>query len=61
DALVSQRPRSASAGSAPHLGLGLHIVRLVAERHAGSARAANLADGSGVEFTLELRGMARLR
>lgn len=61
DALVSQRPRSASAGGAPHLGLGLHIVRLVAERHAGSARAANLADGSGVEFTLELRGMARLR
>lgn len=61
DALVSQRPRGAAAGSAPHLGLGLHIVRLVAERHAGSARAANLADGSGVEFTIELRGMPRLR
>lgn len=59
DALVSQRPRGAAAGSAPHLGLGLHIVRLVAERHAGSARAANLADGSGVEFTIELRGMPR--
>ncbi|ODU44642.1 ATP-binding protein [uncultured Aquimonas sp.] len=61
DALVSQRPRGAAAGSAPHLGLGLHIVRLVAERHAGSARAANLADGSGVEFTIELRGMPRAR
>lgn len=61
DALVSQRPRGAAAGSAPHLGLGLHIVRLVAERHAGSARAANLADGSGVEFTIELRGMSRAR
>jgi len=61
DALVSQRPRGAPAGSAPHLGLGLHIVRLVAERHAGSARAANLADGSGVEFTIELRGMPRAR
>lgn len=62
DALVSQRPRGASAsGAAPHLGLGLHIVRLVAERHGGLARAANLADGSGVEFTIELRGMARVR
>ena len=61
DALVSQRPRGAPAGSAPHLGLGLHIVRLVAERHAGSARAANLADASGVEFTIELRGMPRAR
>lgn len=60
DALVSQRPRSAG-GSAPHLGLGLHIVRLVAERHGGSARASNLADGSGVEFTIELRGMPRQR
>lgn len=61
DALVSKRPRGAAAGGAPHLGLGLHIVRLVAERHAGSARAANLADGSGVEFTIELRGMPRAR
>lgn len=61
DALVSQRPRAASGSSAPHLGLGLHIVRLVAERHAGAARATNLADGSGVEFSMELRGMARAR
>jgi signal transduction histidine kinase len=60
DALVSQRPRGAGGG-APHLGLGLHIVRLVAERHAGSARAANLEDSSGVEFVLELRGMPRER
>lgn len=61
DALVSQRPRGAAAGTTPHLGLGLHIVRLVAERHGGSARAANLADGSGVEFALELRGIVRSR
>lgn len=58
DALVSQRPRSAG-GAAPHLGLGLHIVRLVAERHGGSARAADLADGKGVEFMLELCGIPR--
>lgn len=61
DALVSQRPRATGGGSAPHLGLGLHIVRLVAERHAGIARAINLADGSGVAFSIELRGMARAR
>lgn len=61
DALVSQRPRGASGSAAPHLGLGLHIARLVAERHGGLARAANLADGSGVEFTIELRGMPRQR
>jgi len=61
DALVSERPRAGGSSAAPHLGLGLHIVRLVAERHAGQARAANLTDGSGVEFTLELRGMPRAR
>lgn len=61
DPLVSQRPRGAAHSAAPHLGLGLHIVRLVAERHAGSARAANLEDGSGVEFSLALRGMPRPR
>jgi two-component system sensor histidine kinase ChvG len=61
DALVSERPRASGGSAAPHLGLGLHIVRLVAERHAGLARAANLEDGSGVEFVLELRGMPRQR
>jgi signal transduction histidine kinase len=34
--------------------LGLHIVKLVAEAHGGSARARNLPNDKGVEFTLRL-------
>lgn len=48
DSLVSGR----SSGEASHLGLGLFIVRLVAEHHGGRAMARNLPDG--VEFTIEL-------
>lgn len=60
DSLVSLRDK-ATPGDAPHLGLGLYVVRLVAERHGGSAGAGNLADGSGVAFTLRLRNMPRQR
>ena len=35
-----------------HLGLGLFIVRLIAEFHDGTATAQNLPDGSGVRFTI---------
>jgi two-component system, OmpR family, sensor histidine kinase ChvG len=38
----------------PHFGLGLYIVRLVAEFHGGTAVAANREDGSGVVFTIML-------
>jgi signal transduction histidine kinase len=38
----------------PHFGLGLYIVRLVAEFHGGTAVAANRADGSGAVFTVTL-------
>ena len=62
DSLVSVRERSArGAGETPHLGLGLHVVRLVAELHNGRATAKNLADRSGVEFSLHLLGMSRRR
>jgi two-component system, OmpR family, sensor histidine kinase ChvG len=38
----------------PHFGLGLYIVRLVAEFHGGTAVADNRADGSGAIFTVTL-------
>ncbi len=37
-----------------HLGLGLYIVRLIAEFHHGRAIATNFADGSGVQFSVEI-------
>ena len=62
DSLVSLRERAAQRdGAVPHLGLGLYVVRLVAELHRGRASAANLADGSGVAFTITLAGMPRRR
>ncbi len=38
----------------PHFGLGLYIVRLIAEFHGGRAVAANRAAGSGAVFTVML-------
>ena len=61
DSLVSLRETRAQGDAAPHLGLGLFIVRLVADLHGGEARASNLAGGEGVAFVLRLRGMPRRR
>jgi two-component system, OmpR family, sensor histidine kinase ChvG len=38
----------------PHFGLGLYIVRLIAEFHGGTALAANRPDGGGAAFTVSL-------
>lgn len=60
ESLVSTRPESTGdRPEAPHLGLGLYIVRLIAELHGGMPAARNLPDGSGVEFELGLVGMKR--
>lgn len=37
-----------------HLGLGLHIVRLIAEYHNGDVKAYNLANNIGVCFEVRL-------
>jgi len=44
----------AGPDSRPHFGLGLYIVRLIAEFHGGEATALNLPDGSGVRFVVRL-------
>ena len=37
-----------------HFGLGLYVVRAIAEHHGGYVRALNLADGSGVAIMVQL-------
>ena len=52
DSMVSLRPQQ--GGDAAHLGLGLYIVRLIAEFHRGSARLENRRDGNGVDAIVTL-------
>jgi two-component system sensor histidine kinase ChvG len=51
DSMISVRKER--SGDNPHLGLGLYIVRLIAEFHGGQAGARNREDGGGV--TMEVR------
>ena len=48
--------RRDKTGSEPHLGLGLYIVRQIAEFHKGEISANNLADRTGVKFTIRFPG-----
>ena len=58
DSLVSVRGGGTRVG-VPHLGLGLYVVRLVAELHQGKVEAHNIE--GGVAFVMQLRGMPRRR
>jgi signal transduction histidine kinase len=52
DSMVSMRTGPDAAE--PHLGLGLYIVKLIAQFHGGSAQAANRGDGRGVVITVAI-------
>lgn len=51
ESLVSGR---SGTNGKPHLGLGLYIVRLIADFHRGKVTATNLPDETGVTITVEL-------
>jgi signal transduction histidine kinase len=51
ESLFEQR---AGRDDKPHFGLGLYIVRLIAEFHGGRAAAANRTDAGGAVFTVTL-------
>lgn len=57
DSMVSHRGQH----SQMHFGLGLYVVRLIAEYHGGSVQANNLGDGSGVAFIVLLPLASRVR
>ena len=52
DSMVSHR--EPGAANRLHFGLGLYVVRVIAEHHRGNVRALNLADGSGVAIVVQL-------
>jgi two-component system, OmpR family, sensor histidine kinase ChvG len=53
DSLVCAREQARS--ERPHLGLGLYVVRIIAEDHGGRLEAADREDGGGAVFRIWLR------
>jgi dedicated sortase system histidine kinase len=49
--------RISRTGEEPHLGLGLYIVRLIAEFHDGDVSAGNMPSGTGVVISVSLPGV----
>ncbi|MFO1322530.1 MAG: ATP-binding protein [Burkholderiales bacterium] len=54
ESMVSVRGGRDPGAGVPHLGLGLYIVRVIAQFHRGAARAENRPDGSGVVVTVTM-------
>ncbi len=52
--MVSERSRDYRSSDQAHLGLGLYIVRLIAEYHKGRYFACNLQNGEGVIVGIEI-------
>jgi K+-sensing histidine kinase KdpD len=50
DSMVSHRGQE----NRLHFGLGLYVVRIIAEHHGGAVRALNLQDDTGVVFLVQL-------
>jgi signal transduction histidine kinase len=50
--IVTDRKRSVSQDG--HLGLGLYMVKIIVDFHAGEVRAVNLPHGAGVRFEVEI-------
>jgi len=52
DSMVSIR--EGNSDNRLHFGMGLYVVRIIAEHHGGSVKASNLLDGKGVSIQVSL-------
>jgi two-component system sensor histidine kinase ChvG len=54
ESLWQSRREGGDSDNRPHFGLGLYIVRLIAEFHGGTAAAESLPGDTGARFTVRL-------